>query len=410
MPRSACVRIRNVPVTLGTLRAEGGDDSKHLRLALLRCTMHDDSSTDYVPLRSSGTYRAEIAGRGLAPSLRAGVLSIAAAVAVGQASYWLTLRYVTPAAERGSPVSQRTAAASRGQADGHGRARELGSNGDSTTVPALDAPTFTSPNGAALAGSARRLGANGVALAKRNVIHPDRPPGPLAASASHRADNAPVVSRGAETRHAATPSTRSPTAADRSRDAIDAAELTAKSAPSSNDSSVATTAVLEPSAAIAIDRSSPPSAAGDARGTPLVERAPTPAVQRSHAPTPLIEQSPNPSAPLAQQAKIQPPPEPAALRVTSEVLHGALPSSAIRRAVERIRPGLSACFSPPSVRLHRLSLRLQIDELGRVRQPQVEGAESPALTSCLIGVVNHMVSVAPDTGTVSVRLTLDLSA
>jgi hypothetical protein len=103
------------------------------------------------------------------------------------------------------------------------------------------------------------------------------------------------------------------------------------------------------------------------------------------------------------------------LRVSSLSVRGSLPSSVVRRGVERIRPRLLACYRNAATRAGRhafgtLEVSLEIDEHGRARSPRAEGAELPGLAACVREAALRIAARhAPDTGTVAASFRVELS-
>jgi hypothetical protein len=88
-------------------------------------------------------------------------------------------------------------------------------------------------------------------------------------------------------------------------------------------------------------------------------------------------------------------------------VRGSLPTSQVRRSVERIRPLFAACYVKAAQAAGHNGfgesiVELQIDERGRVRAPRVRGGSLPRLDACVAEVAGKLVSEkAPDTGTVN---------
>jgi serine/threonine-protein kinase len=107
-------------------------------------------------------------------------------------------------------------------------------------------------------------------------------------------------------------------------------------------------------------------------------------------------EGPKPALPL--QAKVQ---------IQGLEIHGSLPTSLVRRALERIRGQFSACYVRAAQAAGRngfgeIAVSVQIDERGRARSPVARGAALPQLDACIGDATSKLVSEkAPDTGTVS---------
>jgi hypothetical protein len=129
-----------------------------------------------------------------------------------------------------------------------------------------------------------------------------------------------------------------------------------------------------------------------------------------HTPAPAAEPPVSSRVrPLVSQPSAAPPI--ARAEIEALVVRGSLPASAVRRAVERIRSELAACYahSAHDGKLGpggRLQLSLVIDETGRTRLPRVSGAELPGLADCVSAAASRLVTRAPDTGVVNASIQL----
>jgi serine/threonine-protein kinase len=118
----------------------------------------------------------------------------------------------------------------------------------------------------------------------------------------------------------------------------------------------------------------------------------------SSAPSPTPRPSPRVEPALPLQATVQ---------IQGVAVRGSLPTSLVRRAVERIRPQLASCYSRAAHAaghngFGELSVEVQIDERGRARNPHANGAALPQLNACVADAASKLVSEkAPDTGTVN---------
>jgi hypothetical protein len=110
------------------------------------------------------------------------------------------------------------------------------------------------------------------------------------------------------------------------------------------------------------------------------------------------------------------PPRPAALSARTDVqalaLRGSLSVAVLRGAVERIRPGLSACYAASAQQAGHnaygtVRVDVLIDEIGHARKPRVSGANLPGLENCVSSVASKLVTRAPDTGSVFASLTVE---
>lgn len=83
-------------------------------------------------------------------------------------------------------------------------------------------------------------------------------------------------------------------------------------------------------------------------------------------------------------------------------VHGPLVTSEVRRAVARILPQLSACRANSNDGEEgAIHVDISIDEVGRVRSPNVTGSSGP-VDRCFAAVATKLVARAPDTGTARV--------
>jgi hypothetical protein len=119
----------------------------------------------------------------------------------------------------------------------------------------------------------------------------------------------------------------------------------------------------------------------------------TPSTPREEAKRPTPE--PEPSLPLEAKSAI------------GEVaFRGPLPSSSVRRAIERINPQLKACYARAAQAAGKnqfgsVAVELEIDERGRARNPTASGAKLAGLNECVAEAASKVISDrAPDTGTV----------
>jgi hypothetical protein len=87
-------------------------------------------------------------------------------------------------------------------------------------------------------------------------------------------------------------------------------------------------------------------------------------------------------------------------------IRGSLPTSWVRRAAERIRPQLSACYARAAQTAGRnqfgsLTVEVEIDERGRARGGNAHGSSLPGLNDCVAEAAGKVICErAPDTGTV----------
>jgi serine/threonine protein kinase len=112
---------------------------------------------------------------------------------------------------------------------------------------------------------------------------------------------------------------------------------------------------------------------------------------------------PGPEPPLARTRSS------ARLAATPQVrelsVRGSLATSEVRRAVDRIKPQLAACYAQAARAAGRngfgeLSFEVEIDERGRAHAPQVRGGGLPGLERCVERATSKLAARPPDTGTV----------
>jgi hypothetical protein len=129
------------------------------------------------------------------------------------------------------------------------------------------------------------------------------------------------------------------------------------------------------------------------------------AAEKSHS----TESAPAKAKPAADKAEGPKPALPLQANVQIQALeiHGSLPTSLVRRALDRIRGQFSACYVRAAQAAGRngfgeVLVSVQIDERGRARSPVARGAALPQLDACIGDATSKLVSEkAPDTGTVS---------
>jgi hypothetical protein len=117
------------------------------------------------------------------------------------------------------------------------------------------------------------------------------------------------------------------------------------------------------------------------------------------------------SAPMLAAAA---PPLTAKAHIRALSVRGPLVTSVIRRAIERIEPLLTQCYARCAQTAQRnefgsMHVDVLIDEVGRVRNPQVQRADLPGLDACVAAAVAKLVSGAPDTGTAKVSWNIDFA-
>lgn len=87
-------------------------------------------------------------------------------------------------------------------------------------------------------------------------------------------------------------------------------------------------------------------------------------------------------------------------------IRGSLPTSSVRRAVERINPQFAACYARAARAAGKnqfgsLMVEVEIDERGRARSPRARGAKLSGLNDCVAEAASKVISDrAPDTGTI----------
>jgi serine/threonine-protein kinase len=140
------------------------------------------------------------------------------------------------------------------------------------------------------------------------------------------------------------------------------------------------------------------------------QRAPAESVPPLVTPPPVI------SRPVIPPPVISPPVGPGTLDATPSIasleVKGPLPSSTVRRSVDRTLASLRACYRTaaraagrtPAVELH---LTFEVDENSLATRVATSGASFGSLASCAIGVVSHIrTAEAPDVGTARVTVVI----
>jgi hypothetical protein len=96
-------------------------------------------------------------------------------------------------------------------------------------------------------------------------------------------------------------------------------------------------------------------------------------------------------------------------RIKALEVRGSLTTSAVRRAMERVRPHWTACYeqiADASAQSAPVHFALVIDEAGRARDPHVSSAGPAAFAECLSRATSKLNAEKPDTGTVDVLFDL----
>jgi hypothetical protein len=118
---------------------------------------------------------------------------------------------------------------------------------------------------------------------------------------------------------------------------------------------------------------------------------PSAAREPSKAPAPAE----NPRLPLEARASIG-----------DVTFRGSLPTSSIRRSVERLNPQFSACYAHAAQsaghnQFGAVTVEVEIDERGRARSPHARGGRLDGLNECVADAAGKVISErAPDTGTI----------
>jgi hypothetical protein len=119
--------------------------------------------------------------------------------------------------------------------------------------------------------------------------------------------------------------------------------------------------------------------------------APSPVPRAEVKPTPVE----NPTLPLEAKATIG--------EVTSR---GSMPTSLVRRAIERINPQLAQCYARTAQAVGKngfgsVTVEVDLDERGRARSPSAHGGKLSGLNDCVAEAAGKVISDrAPDTGTI----------
>jgi serine/threonine protein kinase len=128
-----------------------------------------------------------------------------------------------------------------------------------------------------------------------------------------------------------------------------------------------------------------------------------------HAPAAVSGSAPKQHSSTASQ------PVPAAVtgeaRVKALEVRGSLTSSAVRRAMERVRPHWTECYVHVAsvtgqLQFAPVHVALVIDEAGRARDSHITTSGPAAFTECLSHAMSKLTAEVPDTGTVAVLFDL----
>jgi hypothetical protein len=98
-------------------------------------------------------------------------------------------------------------------------------------------------------------------------------------------------------------------------------------------------------------------------------------------------------------------------RVKALEVRGSLTSSAVRRAMERVRPHWTECYEHAAsvtgqIQFAPVHVALVIDEAGRARDSHITTSGPAAFTECLSHAMSKLTAEVPDTGTVGVLFDL----
>jgi hypothetical protein len=238
----------------------------------------------------------------------------------------------------------------------------------------------------------------------RPVLEPhDEPALALPERESREASASNARSTRSTSRNAARPSSTGASASNRETRAPSTPSQNARDAQQENEPSPVRTADI-PSAApspVPSEPIAPPpepaqqSSKSVSHGADAATATPafSPCSTREDAKRPAPE--PEPSLPLEAKSAIG--------EVT---FRGPLPSSSVRRAIERINPQLTACYARAAQAAGKnqfgsVAVELEIDERGRARSPSAHGAKLAGLNECVAEAASRVISDrAPDTGTV----------
>jgi hypothetical protein len=128
-----------------------------------------------------------------------------------------------------------------------------------------------------------------------------------------------------------------------------------------------------------------------------------------HAPAAVSSSAPKQHSSTASQ------PTPAAVtgeaRVKALEVRGSLTSSAVRRAMERVRPHWTECYEHVAsvtgqLQFAPVHVALVIDEAGRARDSHITTSGPATFTECLAHAMSKLTAEVPDTGTVAVLFDL----
>jgi hypothetical protein len=118
-------------------------------------------------------------------------------------------------------------------------------------------------------------------------------------------------------------------------------------------------------------------------------------VTRVPSPTRTVPQPLSPGLPFS-----------ASVQIDGFSVRGSLPTSQVRRSVERIRASFANCYKQAAQAaghhgFGELIVDVRIDERGRANAPRVHGGQLPRLDACVADAVSKLIcEKAPDTGTV----------
>lgn len=165
-----------------------------------------------------------------------------------------------------------------------------------------------------------------------------------------------------------------------------------------------------------------PTAVVAAAPAPTETAAPTPAPTPTPPPSPGVTPAPSQLPAPIEPSPVRPAPAlvvvgsmDAAPTITSLEVNGPLPSSVVRRGVERVLPALHACYRTAATGQKKtpalkVSVSFEIDESSAATNVSANGGAFGSLSSCVTSAVGHVTTQqAPDVGTAQVAVTFQFT-
>lgn len=152
-----------------------------------------------------------------------------------------------------------------------------------------------------------------------------------------------------------------------------------------------------------------PSVLADTQSSAPLERA-------ADGPAPVLDTKPTfaTSAPAQRHAPAPSRSTDLELKIISLSAPGSLSTQFVRRALERIRAKLAACYLHAQLAgydsARGVTVDIRFDERGRARDPRVRGGSSPELDACVADAAAKLISQRPpDTGAVTASWSVALT-